>query len=170
LSLDTFAKYLGILIFFAFLQVVLLNNIAITNIGLTPYLYIVFILILPLETPPWLLLVYAFSLGLIIDIFDDTGGLHSAALLFVAFLRPVNLRIMAPRDGYESGTQARIFHYGFGWFFKYALLSVFVHHLIFFFLDTFSFENFFYTLLRIFATTLLSVTVIMMSQYLIFRK
>ncbi len=170
MSLDTLAKYFGILIFFATVQVVLLNNIALTELGLTPYLYIAFILILPFETPGWLLLIFAFVLGISVDIFDDTGGIHTAALVFTAFMRPLNLRILAPRDNYESGTQPRISDYGFTWFLKYTLLSLLAHHFVFFYLEAFSFSHFFTTLLRMIATILFSGTLILMSQFLIFKK
>src|SRR5476649_733601 len=69
-----------------FIQVFLLKNIALYNLA-TPYFYILFILLLPFETPNVLLFILAFLMGLTIDAFYDTPGLHAAACSLLAFVR-----------------------------------------------------------------------------------
>ncbi len=170
MSLDNIAKYSGKLLIFLLLQVLVLNNINLTALGLTPYLYIVFIMLLPFETSKGLLLGFAFGMGMLTDIFDDTGGLHASALLLAAFARPLVLRVLSPRDGYETGTRPRVMYYGIAWFLKYTLLMVFLHHIVYFYLEVFSFGYFFYTLLVLILNTIFSSILILMSQYLIFRK
>src|SRR6188768_1775689 len=83
------------------LQVVLLNHVQ-WNGYINPYIYILFILLLPVEIPNWLLLVLALFTGLVIDAFGNSGGMHAAATVFMAFARPGMLRLIAPRDGYEA--------------------------------------------------------------------
>jgi len=58
-----------------------------------PYVYIIFILLLPFDIPKSLLLILAFGAGLTIDFFGNTLGLHTAALVMLAFARPGVLRL-----------------------------------------------------------------------------
>ena len=72
-------------------QVLVLNHINFFGY-LDPYLYVLFILMLPFEIPGWMLLISAFLLGLGIDLFSGTSGIHTAASVFMAFCRPAMLR------------------------------------------------------------------------------
>jgi hypothetical protein len=97
-------------------------------------------------------------------------GMHTAATVLIAFLRPYLLNLFAPRDGYEPDTYPRIYYYGFTWFLKYTLIIVFVHHFVLFYLEVFNLKDFFSTFLRVILSTLLSVSTIVLSQYFVFRK
>ena len=152
-----------------FVQIMVLNNIQISG-HIIPNVYILFILLLPFETPGWLLLLSGFALGLSVDMFTNTIGMHTAATVFMAFLRLYILQVIAPRDGYETGTFPRIYYYGFEWFLKYTLILVFAHHFILFYIEVFRFSEFFSTLLRVLLSSLLSVILIILSQYFIYRK
>ena len=96
------------------LQVWVLNNIQFSGF-VNPYMYVLFILLMPFETPGWLLLIMAFTLGFTVDLFEHTPGLHSTASVFMAFLRPTVLKILSPRDDYEPNTFPRVYYYGFNW-------------------------------------------------------
>lgn len=124
-----------------FVQIVFLNNIQLWGV-FTPFIYILFILLLPVDLPNWFLLVLAFITGIIIDVFDTTIGVHAFALIFVAFLRPFILKIWAPYDGYDSLKELLPHEYGFGWFIKYSFLMVAIHQLVLFYMEAFSFKNF----------------------------
>jgi len=137
---------------------------------LNPYFYVLFIILMPFETPRWLLLLTAFLLGVSVDLFTNTLGMHAAASVFMAFLRPWILSIFAPRDGYEQDTFPRIFFYGFNWFLRYSLVMVFFHHLALFYLEVFHFQDFLSTFLRVILSTLVTTATIILSQYFIFRK
>ena len=65
-----------------FIQVFLLKNITLYDLS-TPYLYILFILLLPFETPNILLFPLAFILGITIDAFCNTPGLHAATCVLL---------------------------------------------------------------------------------------
>jgi rod shape-determining protein MreD len=149
-------------------QILIFNNIEIGGY-MIPYVYILFILLLPFETPGWITLILAFLLGLIVDIFCESLGLHTAATVFMAFLRPYVLAYFSPREGYESGSFPRIFYYGLPWFIKYSLILVLSHHLILFYLEMFTFHDFFSTFIRVILSTLFSTALIVVSQYFIFR-
>lgn len=84
------------------IQVLILNNIEFSGY-INPFLYVLFILLLPFETPAWLLLVSGFALGLTVDLFMNTPGLHAAATVLTAFVRPFVLRILLPVTGMNPG-------------------------------------------------------------------
>lgn len=150
-------------------QVLVLDNILLGGY-LNPYVYVLFIILMPFETPRWLLLVTAFLLGLSVDLFTNTLGMHVAASVFMAFLRPWVLSSFAPRDGYEPDTFPRVFFYGFNWFLRYSLVMVFLHHMALFFIEAFHFQDFLSTLLRVILSTVLTTATIILSQYFVFRK
>ena len=150
-------------------QILVMDNVML-NGYMVPYIYIVFILLLPFETPRWIVLTSGFVLGLGIDLFEHTPGMHTAATVLIAFIRPYILSLLAPRDGYEPETFPRIYFYGFTWFLKYTMLLVLVHHLALFYLEVFQLQNFFSTLGRVILSSILSASTIVLSQYFVFRK
>lgn len=150
-------------------QVFILNNIQFLGY-INPYIYVLFILLLPFETPKWFLLVAAFTLGISIDLFSHTPGLHSTATVFTAFMRPFVLSYFAPRDGYEPGTFPRIHYYGISWFFKYASILIVLHHLVLFFMEVFHFYSPFFTLWRALLSSGFSILLVVLSQFFIYRR
>lgn len=147
------------------LQSLMLNEI---NLGvyLNIYLYLLFILLLPFETPGWILLPVCFLLGLCIDISLNTMGLHTSAATFAGFIRPLILRILKPREGYDINASPGLFSMGFNWFVSYSLILVFIHHVWLFFMEAFKFSDFFFILLKVFASLLLNVFLILLAQLL----
>jgi len=156
-------------LFLVFIQVLIFNNIQFSGL-INPYIYVIFILLLPFETPTWALLGLAFLLGISVDLFANTPGMHSTATVLMAFLRPYVLSIIAPRDGYETGTFPRLYYYGFFWFLKYAAILVTIHHLSLFYLEIFRLSDFFTTFFRSIISATFSITFIVLSQYFIFRR
>jgi len=150
-------------------QVLVMDNIMISAY-MIPYVYLLVIILMPFETPRWLLLLTGFMLGLSIDFFSHTLGMHTAATVLAAFVRPYLLKLLGPRDGYEPETFPRVYYYGFVWFVKYSLLLVFIHHLCLFYLEVFQLKDFLATLARVILSTLLSASTIVLSQFFVFRK
>lgn len=150
-------------------QVLVMDNVMI-NGYLIPYIYLLFILLMPFETPRWAQLVLGFILGMSIDLFLNTPGMHTAATVLVAFVRPYLLNLLAPRDGYDPDSFPRIHYYGFLWFLKYTLIIVVLHHLVLFYLEVFQLKDFLSTLLRVILSSILSTSTIILSQYFVFRK
>jgi len=147
------------------LQVLILDNI---NLGgsINPYLYILFILLLPFESPKWLLLILSFLLGLSVDIFSGTPGMHAAATVFMAYLRPVVIKNIQTNKEFEPGMQPSIRDLGLKWFFFYTLVLVFVHHVSLFMLEVFRFSGIIYTVSRASYSTIFTLAIIILSQYL----
>jgi len=149
------------------LQVLLFNNIEFSGY-VNPYVYIMFILLLPIEIPSWLLLLISFVLGFVMDVFTGSPGMHSSATVLAGFIRPYVLRLVSPRDGYEPGSSPSMMAYGFTWFMTYTFMIVFVHHLTLFYLEVFRFADFFRTMLRVLLSMLFSITFILLIE--IYRR
>ena len=139
-------------------QVLILNNLHL-SIYINPYVYILIILILPFETPGWLILTAAFLIGLIMDAFSNTMGIHSATIVLLAFLRQYTLKLIAPRDGYESGKSPHYDEMGMPWFLIYAGILTFIHHFFLFLLEDFSFVKFFPIFFKAILSSVLSLTI-----------
>ena len=151
-----------------FVQIVILNNIQVSGF-INPFLYVMFILLLPFETPGWLLLLLSFFMGLSIDMFSNTMGMHAAASVALAYFRPKVIRVISPRDGYETESKPTVVDMGFRWFFIYTIILVFIHHLILFFIESFSFHEFFSTLGRVLLSSVFTIALIILSEYLFTR-
>jgi rod shape-determining protein MreD len=154
-----------IFILLILLQVLLFNNIQFSGY-VNPYVYIMFILLLPVEIPAWLLLIISFFTGFIIDLFAGTPGMHTSATVLAGFVRPFILRIISPRDGYEPGADPSILIYGFKWFLIYTSIIVIIHHTALFYLEVFRFTDFLRTLLRVLLSSLFSITFIVLLEYI----
>jgi rod shape-determining protein MreD len=156
-----------VIYFFSLLlvQIAVLNNI---NLGgfINPFVYVLFILILPVRTPGPLLLVIGFFMGLLIDMFSNSMGMHAAATVFMAYLRPTVLKFVAPRDGYETESIPSIREFGLNWFLVYSSVLVFMHHLMLFLIEVFRVSELHSTLLRVVLSTLVTVSVLVMIQFL----
>lgn len=164
-----FSKYLIYFIVLVLLQLLVFNNIEFSGY-INPYVYILFILLLPFTTPKLILLFLGFMLGIVIDLFLGTPGVHSSATVFMAFSRPFVMRLYSPREGYQTGTNPRLAQFGTEWFVKYTVTLVLIHHFTLFFLEVFSFNHFFNTLFRALLSALLTSIIIIFSQYFVFRR
>ena len=162
-------KYSVIFVVSVLLQVLIFNNILILRM-ISPFFYILFIILLPIDTPRALLLFLSFLLGLTVDIFTNTPGVHASACLLTGFLRPEVLQLISSRETLESVSAPRVGNMGFQWFVGYTTFLVIIHHLFLFFIEAFTFEGFLITLLRVILSSVLSVVLIVLSQFIIFRK
>ena len=156
-------------IFLILIQVWVLNLVQ-WNGFINPYVYVLFILLLPIETPNWLVLLLGFLIGVILDMFSNTGGLHAAATVFMAFARPGVLRLIAPRDGYESETKISALTMGFKWFLTYTCILVVLHHLLYFYLEVFRFSEFFMTFAKALLNSVITIVLILAGHYLFSRQ
>lgn len=150
---------IGWFIGLALLQVLILNNVHIAGYA-TPFLYIYLILKFESDVSRNVLMLWAFFLGLTVDMFSDTPGMNAAATVMLAFLRPTFLRLFVPRDTLD-GLVPAIRTMGVTPFLKYLIVSVFVHHGMLLSIEFFSFDHIGALLLRIVSSTLLTATCIM---------
>lgn len=161
--------YISSFILLVLIQVWVLNNIQLSGY-INPYLYILFILILPVNTPAWIQMLLGFLLGLTVDLFGYTPGMHTAATVFLAFIRPAVLAGIAPRDGYDAGDKPHLLSMGFSWYLRYSVILVLAHHLVLFYIETFSLSEFFTTLLRVVLSSVFTLLLIWIAEVLVYRK
>ncbi len=162
-------KYTIIFILLVLTQGLILNNIEMGGY-INPYLYVLLILLLPFEMPAWVGLLVAFVLGISIDIFTSTLGIHTSATLFMAFSRKYVLKLMAPRGGYEFGTEPQIQYMGLSWFLTYAGILVLLHHTFLFFIESFTFSHFFSTLGRVLLSSIFTILLICITQLFSYKS
>ncbi|MDO4162789.1 MAG: rod shape-determining protein MreD [Bacteroides sp.] len=150
------------------LQVLILNNVHIAGYA-TPFLYVYLILKFESGTMRNELMLWAFFLGLTVDVFSDTPGMNAAATVLLAFLRPVFLRFFMPRDVVDSIVPT-VRTMGLSSFLKYLVVCILVHHAMLLVIEFFSFAHFGTLLLRIVASTLLTVACVMALEGINKRK
>lgn len=155
--------------FLVVLQILVLNNVQWSGY-LNPYLYVFFILMLPFETPKWLLIILSFLMGFTIDVFANTWGMHSAACVVTGFVRPYLLKLISPREGYDNATRPIVRDFGLEWVVKYSLIVIFIHHFTLFYIEVFKFSLFFHTFIRVILSTLFTFTLVIISHFLIYKR
>lgn len=161
--------YFFMFVVLVLLQVLLLNNIQFSGY-VNPYLYILFVLLLPFETPRYLLLLLGFFLGLSVDIFANTPGMHASATTFLAFVRPYVIELISSRDSIETNAPPRLRNMGLGWFLRYSIMLVLAHHLFLFYVEVFTFEGFIFTMARSLLSAFFTIVLIIISQFLVFKE
>jgi len=152
-----------------FIQVFLLKNISLYDLS-TPYLYILFILLLPFETPNIVLFALSFIIGLTIDTFYDTPGLHTAACVLLAFARVLFISITVQKEGFDNEPEPTLSIMGFRWFFTYTLILTLLHHFFLFILEVFRFEEIQHTLTRALLSSIFTVFLILISGLLFYKS
>lgn len=169
--------------FFRFCIIVLLQTLILNKITLRwwsepsgfpvfiPFVYPLFILLLPFETPVWGLMILGFLLGLTVDTFMNTAGMHACATVLLAYLRPNVLGALMPRnlDDYV-GQQPSIRNMGWVPFLVYSTFLIVVHHLVFFSIELWSVSNMGFLLLKVGASSLTSLLFIIVYLLLFTRR
>ena len=116
-------------------QVLVLNHINFLGY-INPYIYILFIALYPIKNDRLLLITLAFFLGLSVDLFSDSGGMHAGASVLIAYIRPVVLKFSFGAI-YEHQT-IKFGTTDFGQRLTYLTILIFIHHLVLFTLEIFN--------------------------------
>jgi hypothetical protein len=153
----------------ALAQIYIFNKIQVSGY-INPQVYVLFILMLPFEMSGFWLLSFAFAMGLTIDYFQHTPGMHAAASVILAFFRPGVIRLVGKKDDLEPWQYPNVRDAGSVWFLTYVMILVFLHHLFLFYMEVFRFSEFFQTLLKVLINTVLTSLIIMMIQYLFYSR
>ena len=146
-------------------QVLIFSNIRFGGY-INPYVYIMFIMLLPIDIAGWGLLLSAFGMGLTIDMFLDSAGMHAAASVLLAFARPAVIKLISVRADFESGTIPSVSSQGLNWIMTYVFFLVLIHHMMLFFLEVFRFTEFWSTILRVLGSGLFTWAFIMLGFFI----
>lgn len=146
------------------MQILLFNHVYLVDMVI-PFVYVLFIMILPYNISRYLLMFIAFFYGLTLDVFSSTWGLHAAATTFLAYVRPGIIRMVSNRD-YSELNEAPGAHNGFLWFLKYTLMCVLLHHTFLYFAESFSLVSFISTSSKVLVGTVFSAFLVMVVEYI----
>ncbi len=157
--------------FFILLQVYVLNKVPHLHRFITPYIYYLFILWLPFSISRQWLLVIGFLTGLVLDYFTNSPGLHAAACLLVAYVRPFLIGVLTPKDSSD-------FNYrepsprAMQWtpYAVYVFVLTLLHHGYMTFLQWLDFGSFLDFIIKVVATTGISLLLIFTAEILFPRK
>ena len=159
-----------ILLFFLllFLQVFVLNNINFLGY-INPYLYIAFVFYYPLKEKRFTILFLSFLLGLLVDFFPDSGGIHAFSLLTIAYLRVFFIKLYfkkVPVDFPFFKLKAE----PFGKVFNYVVTLTLIHHFILFSFSNFSFQNFTDVLSNTLFSGIFTLILFFLSSYIFIKE
>lgn len=158
------AWFIGLLL----VQVLLLNKIYLFGLA-TPFIYIYLILVLDKDVETNSLMLIAFSLGLLVDIFCNTPGVNAGASVLLAFSRKRLLRLFGPREEYDNYEPSTI-SMGVWSFCRYAFTATLLHHTVLFVLESFSLSHIGHLSLRILCSTVLTVLLVMSLEFVRHRR
>ena len=137
-----------------FIVLVLVQILILSHINflgyINPYLYVLFIILFPVKNNRVAFLLLSFLLGITIDMFLDSGGMHAAACVTIAFIRPIVLKFSFGAV-YEHQT-IKFNQVEFGSKLTYITILTVIHHLILFLFEVFNFSK----IILVFQKTLFS--------------
>ena len=145
-------------------QLLLLENVQLLGY-LNPYYYPILILLWPLKWNRGLSIVVAFGLGFIMDFIENSGGLHTSALVLLAYVRPLLLRSLVAR-AVEEGLSVDLPTLGPSKFMTFTAMGLFTFHFWLFSLEAFAWSEFFWVLIRSLASTAVSAVMVYATQLL----
>lgn len=146
-------------------QVLIVNHIRLGGF-VHPYIYLIFVMLLPINIPGWQLLISGFGIGLVIDLFMGTLGMHAGATTVMAFCRPSIIKLVSGTQKFENIKEPNVNQLGFPWFVRYTICMVMVHNFTLFMFEGFSFHLVGQAILRILISVPVSVFLILLILYL----
>ena len=145
-------------------QILLFNNINFLGY-INPFPYILFIILYPVNGNKYGLLLSSFFLGLLMDMFLNSGGVHTTSCLVLAFFRPAFFKFSFGLS-YEYQT-VKLNDVLTPERFSFLLLAVVLHHLILFILEIFTINFFWNIIVRTLVSTLFTLIISILIIYLI---
>ena len=127
-----------------------------------PYIYPLFLLLLPFNTKVTGAMFGGFLLGLSVDVFTNSAGMHAAACVLLAYLRPNVLTTLLPKNLSEYQRQEPSVK-TMGWvpFFTYAAVMLLIHHLVFYIIELWSFVAIGALLLKVLCSVITSLLLVL---------
>ncbi len=159
-------RNIGRFLLLMLLQVLILNNVYLGGY-INPYLYILFIAMLPTDTGKIPMIIISFCTGLCIDVSTNMLGFHTFACTLIGFMRPIWFDKIIIRDNNEAISTPSVYSGSYQMFALYLFLILFVFHLTFYLLLIFSFRDFFTILISALLSTVLTWILAIIYQTLI---
>ena len=156
---------------FILVQVYILNKVPPVHQFVKPYIYFLFVLWLPFNISRSGQMLVAFIFGLSFDYFSGTPGLHAAPCVLIAYLRPFLLNLLIPQETTQlSFAEPSVKSMGWASYATYVLILTFMHTALLVFIEWMEFGDFVYFIGKVTATTLLSITLIFVTEMIFPRQ
>jgi rod shape-determining protein MreD len=145
-----------------FLQLFIFNNFLFQGF-MNPYIYVVFILLLSPRTSPFYTLSLAFFIGALVDVFEGAYGVHTAATVFLAFIKPVIFQIFKTGKN-DLSDLTEVKELGLLRSLGYIFIGLFLHHFVLFSIENFAWDDFGSLLIRSSYSSLFSFIFVLLHQ------
>ncbi len=164
MTLREILKTIFLFILYVLLQILLVRNLVLFDYGFC-FIYVAAIILLPYEISLTALLLIAFATGIVVDTFYNTLGIHAAATVLMAYLRPLVVRTQMAPGVQESRIEFSLHELGLGSFVRYVFVLILIHHTALFFIEAGSISLILPTLVRVAASTLFTTVSIVLIQF-----
>jgi len=160
-------KYLSLLPIYVLIQILVLNQI-LFSAYINPFLYILLIISFPSKTPKWFLLIYAFLLGFVIDLFSASLGFHSTASVLIAFIKPIIGKITIPHNTLGEMDEISLQKIGLKAYATFSFLLILIHNGCLFIIEHLNFN--FTIFSKIIASSVITLVIVLITQLFIWQK
>ena len=135
---------------------------------LNPVIYLLFLILLPLEIPKSIQYIIAFVTGFVVDAFLRTYGMQAFACVLMVFIRPYIILILNGFKPLEAGAKLVPGVKNFTWILVYTLLLVFVQQITVTILEVFQWIHWWRIIWTSFANTLFTTFILLCVEYIFY--
>jgi len=167
--MNIIVAYIARFVLFVTLQLLVFSQIEL-GLGIHLLMCPLYVLLLPFEINIFILLIVAFGMGFILDIFSNTYGLQASSLLLIAYIRPYVFKAFAPRDDYDPLKTPSYVDMGNLWYFSAFGSLLLIHNTWFFLLEAFSFRGILYTIQKIVFSFIFIYLLSLLLQIILVRR
>ena len=167
--MNIIVAYIARFVLFVTLQLLVFSQIEL-GLGIHLMMCPLYVLLLPFEINIFILLIVAFGMGFILDVFSNTYGLQASSLLLIAYIRPYVFKAFAPRDDYDPLKTPSYVDMGNLWYFSAFGSLLLIHNTWFFLLEAFSFRGILYTIQKIVFSFIFIYLLSLLLQIILVRR
>ena len=161
---QTVIKLVLTFVIYLVLQIVVLRNFVFFDVAFC-FVYIACILLIPDEIDPIWVILISFLIGLFVDIFYNTAGVHASASVMIGYLRGYIIKFLFPTRGVENDITISLKEMGSERFVRYVAILTIIHHSMLFFVEAGGFQFFLITVLKIICSVIFTMFLIIILQY-----
>jgi hypothetical protein len=159
-------RHIGIFFIYLIAQVLVFKHLTLWEVA-SVHVYLVSLLILPVNTPFWLLLLIGFFAGMLVDVlsFGPFKGVSAFSAVLMLSLRNAWVSLITNKSNFRGSEETLIRVQPFAWLVQYMLPLVLIYELSYHFLEAFSFDNVGFTLLQFGVSTLYTLLICLIFTY-----
>ncbi len=166
---NNLVKYFFTFVFLVLLQITIFFHTSILGLAYC-FIYVSLLIFLPLSINRSLLMTIAFLLGLTVDLFYNTPGINAFACVTIAFFKVSVFKFFLGNSDLDENVSIALNNTGISLFVQYTFFMLFFHHSLIFLIHNFDSRNIFYNLFTSFLSSLLTLFVIVLGEYLFFKE